>query len=40
MNMVNFNLSEDYDEGDKFICHEHGAKKKFWVPDGSRTHGL
>lgn len=29
MNMVNFNLSEDYDEGDKFICHEHGAKKKF-----------
>ena len=32
MNMVNFNLSEDYDEGDKFICHEHGTKKKILSP--------
>ena len=32
MNTVNFNLNEDYDEGDKFICHEHGTKKKILSP--------
>ena len=32
MNMVNFNLNEDYDEGDKFICHEHGTKKTILSP--------
>jgi len=30
--MVNFNLSEGYDEDDKFICHEHGTKKKILSP--------
>ena len=38
MKMVNVNLNGDYDEEDKFICREHGTKKKF--PDRSRTHGL
>lgn len=28
MTMLNFNLSEDYDEDDKFICHEHETNKK------------
>ena len=40
MNMVNVNLSEDYDEGDKHGTWTWDKEKKFWVPDGSRTHGL
>ena len=35
--MVNFELGKEIEEDVFSSCHEHGTKKKFWVPTRNRT---